>query len=189
MSPLHRRGASEDYEMADNGGESSHPLLNGSPNLGTRHETRSSRYIRPTSAQVLKRWWKPLAALLSPFILLFIYAMVHPHVPGLPPLPTVSIHHGGSTSGEWVGEVNIPQDVCNCGATDEGERLCSIYQPEGLRHSRAIEGSGARVRRVLQKAREGHALKIGVLGGSGEFTGALTPLAWLLHHDTTNRPV
>ena len=37
-----------------------------------------------------------------------------------------------------------------------------------MRNSRLIEGTGARMRKVLQKARNGEKIKIGVLGGSGK---------------------
>lgn len=60
------------------------------------------------------------------------------------------------------------EDPCLCGHTSEGERICSIYQKEGLKHMKAVEGTGARMRRVLQKSREGQALKVGILGGSGK---------------------
>ncbi len=57
---------------------------------------------------------------------------------------------------------------CTCGYTEEGERLCRIYHRESLRRTRLVQGTGARVRRTLLAAREGKALKIGILGGSGE---------------------
>lgn len=59
---------------------------------------------------------------------------------------------------------------CTCGDEDsvEGRRLCEMYRPQGLDGSRLVQGSGARMRRALAKSREGEALKIGVLGGSGE---------------------
>lgn len=114
----------------------------------------------------LRRWWKPIVLIATPFILLGIYAIVHPHVPGLPPLPTVNIHSGAPLP-EW-GTLSKEEDPCRCGETREGERLCDVYHSAGLRASRAVEGTGARIRRVLQKAREGERLKVGVLGGSGE---------------------
>jgi hypothetical protein len=63
---------------------------------------------------------------------------------------------------------------CTCGEGDskEGQRLCEVYKPEGLDSTRLVQGTGARVRRALGKAREGKAMKIGVLGGSGEFRHA-----------------
>lgn len=57
---------------------------------------------------------------------------------------------------------------CTCGDTDEGRRQCDVYGVEGLERSRLVKGTGARVRRMLLRGREGHKLKIGVLGGSGE---------------------
>jgi len=162
-------------------GESSRPLLNGSPDPGSLHSASSSTSTaasgrRParrgssTTRAVMRRWWKPLVALSTPFLFLLIYSAVHPHVPGLPPLPKVSIH-SGYESPHVPGRLDLigaEEDVCRCGETDAGQRLCDVYQREGLRLSRAVEVTGARVRRVLQKAREGEKLKVGILGGSGE---------------------
>ena len=69
---------------------------------------------------------------------------------------------------KW-GTLGKEEDPCECGETEEGGRLCDIYRIAGLRASRVVEGTGARVRRVLQKAREGKGLKVGILGGSGEY--------------------
>lgn len=85
-------------------------------------------------------------------------------------MPKVSIHTGYEPA-HVPGRLDLigaEEDVCRCGETRAGERLCEVYQREGLRLSRAVEVTGARVRRVLQKAREGERLKVGVLGGSGE---------------------
>jgi len=165
-------------------GESSRPLLNGSPDPGSLHSASSSTSTaasgrRParrgssTTRAVMRRWWKPLVALSTPFLFLMIYSAVHPHVPGLPPLPKVSIHSGYEAP-HVPGRLDLigaEEDVCRCGETDAGQRLCDVYQREGLRLSRAVEVTGARVRRVLQKAREGEKLKVGILGGSGESAG------------------
>ena len=147
--------------------ESSYPLLSDTTTpTNSTHARRHS--ISPKGRFGLGRWWKPLALVATPFVLLGIYAMVHPHVPGLPALPTVKIHTGGPIK-EW-GTLGKEEDPCKCGETSEGERLCDVYQIAGLRASRAVEGTGARIRRVLQKAREGERLKVGILGGSGEFS-------------------
>lgn len=159
----------------DHSDGANHPLLNGlsshseRPTYPRRASVSSLHRKHPTLYMTVKRWWKPIAALSAPFILLFLYALLHPHVPGLPPLPTVSIHSGNKytgpesfSSGGFGGEV-----PCGCGATEEGERLCRLYHKEGLKSSRLMEGTGARVRRFLHKAREGHPVKVGILGGSG----------------------
>lgn len=98
---------------------------------------------------------------------MFIYSLVHPHVKGLPPLPKISITSGNAV-GQPYYEEKIVQD-CICGATDEGKRLCSLYREETLRSSRLIEGTGARIRKVLKKASNGEKIKVSVLGGSGKF--------------------
>jgi hypothetical protein len=111
--------------------------------------------------------------------LVFIYSLVHPHVPGLPALPKVKVHIGtedsvssGAGAGAGVGGLGGNEGCeeygCICGSTDEGRRLCEVYRREGLAKSQLVKGSGARVRRVLQKARDGERIKVGILGGSGK---------------------
>ncbi|KAL1412111.1 hypothetical protein Q8F55_003110 [Vanrija albida] len=131
----------ESYPPAQD--ESAHPLLHppSSPSPQPRRHHRRARYLRP------------LLLLGTPLLLLALYAALHPLVPALPPLPKVHLDSGASTD-------------CSCGATPEGARLCETYHPEGLRASRLVEGSGARVRRLLDRARKGDDVKIGVLGGS-----------------------
>jgi len=164
------------YELDTYAAESSRPLLNGtqpadypSPLASTSSRRPHARHGAQTRS-VLRRWWKPILAISTPFLFLLIYAVVHPHVPGLPPLPKVSIHSGYEDP-HVPGRLDLigaEEDVCRCGETSAGQRLCDVYQREGLRLSRAVEVTGARVRRVLQKAREGEKLKVGILGGSGE---------------------
>ena len=167
MSPLHHRSPSTDnYEMSNTQEEEevSYPLLeNGQSPNQVQERTRRRSNSNPKQGvirRVSRTWWKPIALLSTPFILIIIYALVNEQV-GLPPLPKVTIQHGQS------GELVSKEGMCDCGESLEGDRLCSIYQVEGLVHSRAVEGSGARIRRVLDKAKAGHGLKIGVLGGSG----------------------
>ena len=117
----------------------------------------------------LRRCWKPLLFISLPFALVFLYSLVHPHVPGLPALPKVKVHIGDDHSlstGEGGG-AGCEEYSCICGSTDEGRRLCEVYRKEGLEKSQLVRGSGARVRRVLQKARDGERIKVGILGGSG----------------------
>ncbi|KAL7421533.1 hypothetical protein Q5752_003302 [Cryptotrichosporon argae] len=141
---------------ASHGESSSSPLLNDhAPPPSPSRRRRQTAHGRHPALVGLRRWWKPLAALSFPFVCLFIYALVHPYVPGLPPLPTVSIDTGKTALRD-----------CLCGATREGERLCSVYRPEGLRTSRLVEGTGARVRNMLAHARDGRPIKVGILGGS-----------------------
>ncbi|WVR07844.1 hypothetical protein IAU60_004887 [Kwoniella sp. DSM 27419] len=169
------------YGQTTTGESSSHPLLtHGNPSEPASGPSSSSR--RSSSRRhghggvrhTLKRWWKPCTAILLPFLLLFVYSLVHPHVKGLPPLPKVHFSSGYEdgfpisdrpTGGPAAYEEKIVVG-CTCGSTDEGQRLCNVYHEEGLRNSRLVQGTGARMRRVLQKAREGQALKIGILGGS-----------------------
>jgi len=110
-----------------------------------------------------RRYWRTLLFISLPFVLVFLYSVIHPHVPGLPALPKVKVHldHGEMDS---VGE-----DGCLCGQTDEGKRLCEVYRPEGLAKSQLVKGSGARAKRMMQKARDGERIKVGILGGSGSF--------------------
>lgn len=149
---------------------SSHPLLsNGQappPPPPARRPRKSSLYHRhPALYQAFKRWWKPLTALTLPFFLLFLYALVHPHVKGLPPLPKVHFSSGSANAPVYEEEF---VRSCTCGVTDAGRQLCSVYHEQGLEASRLVQGTGARIRKMLRKARDGEAVKIGVLGGSGE---------------------
>ncbi|ORY28167.1 SGNH hydrolase-type esterase domain-containing protein [Naematelia encephala] len=130
-----------------------------------RHSTPTLRRRFPGLYLALKKWWKPLIALSTPFFLLFLYALIHPHYPSLPALPKVRIDTTGSNS-HIFGHSDAGPFECTCGESVAGERLCRVYNQEGLRSSQLVKGTGARVRKVLQKAREGHSLKVGVLGGS-----------------------
>nr|ODN87605.1 hypothetical protein L203_03384 [Cryptococcus depauperatus CBS 7841] len=149
---------------------SSRPLLSQdhSPPLSSSHWHGRYRAATPLAYSVGRsgrvRMWRIVAFMALPPLLLFLYSLIHPHVNGLPPLPKISI-----TSGEVISEPFYEEDIiqdCICGETDEGRRLCSLYHKEGLRNSRLIQGTGARVRRVLQKARDGEKITVGVLGGS-----------------------
>lgn len=108
-----------------------------------------------------RRYWRTLLFISLPFALVFLYSIIHPHVPGLPALPKVKVHldHGEMDS--------VGPEGCLCGQTDEGRRLCEVYRPEGLAKSQLVKGSGARVKRMMQKARDGERIKVGILGGSG----------------------
>jgi hypothetical protein len=127
---------------------------------------------------------RPFLVVLVPTLLVVVYAYAHPHLrdhfPDLPALPKVVLEHGsGSTTvyggngknkvvhEPWTPAVPAP-GLCVCGETEVGAALCDVYHQQGLRASRLVEGSGARTRRLLTRAREGGAIKIGVLGGSGE---------------------
>ncbi|KEP55010.1 putative capsule structure designer protein [Rhizoctonia solani 123E] len=57
----------------------------------------------------------------------------------------------------------LPGFCDECGPED---RLCKQYGQHNLERSRAYEGPNTRLRRVLQKAADGHPINIGVLGGS-----------------------
>jgi hypothetical protein len=158
------------------------PLLRPSGHgLGLDYEAEADNEavmpIRRTGPRrnTLRRYWKPLLFVSLPFALVFLYSVIHPHVPGLPALPKVKVHFDNSGSGSGSGASlstsgngRCEEHGCICGQTDEGKRLCEVYRPEGLVTSQLVKGSGARVRRMLQKARDGERVKVGVLGGSGE---------------------
>jgi hypothetical protein len=132
--------------------------LTGEENDSDSMSIPARRHGKRTS---LRRYWKPLLFISIPFALVFLYSVIHPHVPGLPALPKVKVHldHGDNEAVEGGG--------CVCGQTNEGKRLCEVYRPEGLTKSQLVTGSGARVRRIIQKARDGERIKVGILGGSG----------------------
>ncbi|GFZ44294.1 hypothetical protein JCM24511_02016 [Saitozyma sp. JCM 24511] len=109
-----------------------------------------------------------------------LYSLLHDRVDGLPPLPKISVHYDYSDNPGWVsaaagasrlgGASALVQGTgggrCTCGATDDGKRMCEVYGAEGLERSRLVQGSGARMKRMLAKAQAGKDIKIGVLGGS-----------------------
>ncbi len=121
-----------------------------------------------TLSRILSRLWRPLICIFTPIALVFIYGLINPHIQALPPLPTVSISHGSSSLSS--GSAN---SGCECGTktlTGDAKRICEVYGKEGLERSRLFDGSGARVRRVMDHAkRDKRALKIGILGGSSKY--------------------
>lgn len=164
-----------------------YPLDEGDELHGRRSPPLQSRKRRKTRdfSSGLKRYWKPLVLLSTPFLLLSLYGLVHPHIPGLPPLPRVKLQLGDSTADTDIVGAGIRLDNCVCGHTDEGDRLCKVYRQEGLEASRLVKGTGNRLRKVLQKARDGVKVKVGVLGGSGECSRA-QDRAWY-HQSPTER--
>jgi len=153
-------------------GPTSEPLLSDGPfPPPSRHKRRRSA-IHGRPKAVLMKWWKPLTAISAPIFLLYLYSLIHPHIPGLPALPKIKIDTGDESRLAWNTEGDKGDAYggrgCVCGQTKEGKRLCDVYGEAGLTRSRLVEGSGARMRRILAKARAGNVLKVGVLGGSGE---------------------
>ncbi|KAG8691911.1 CRISPR-associated endonuclease/helicase Cas3 [Ceratobasidium sp. 423] len=70
----------------------------------------------------------------------------------------------------------LPGFCDECGPEDH---LCKQYGQHNLERSRAYEGPNTRLRRVLQKAADGHPINIGVLGGSVTAGhGVLHPEYW-----------
>jgi len=149
------------YPYPSDPSSSSQPLLHSEGYTSLEERNTSTEEIMAIRRPSTRRYWRPLLFISIPFALVFLYSVIHPHVPGLPALPKVKIHldHGEMDS--------IGQDGCLCGQTDEGRRLCEVYRPEGLAKSQLVRGSGARVKRMMQKARDGERIKVGILGGSG----------------------
>lgn len=148
------------YPYPSDPSSSSQPLLRPEGyGLGLQESNQDIMAIRRPSK---RKYWRPLLFISIPFVLVFLYSVIHPHVPGLPALPKLKVHldHGEMDS--------IGQDGCLCGQTNEGKRLCEVYRPEGLAKSQLVRGSGARVKRMMQKARDGERIKVGILGGSGK---------------------
>lgn len=148
------------YPYPSGPSSSSQPLLR-PDGYGLGLEERNTEEIMAIRRPSKRKYWRPLLFISIPFALVFLYSLIHPHVPGLPALPKVKVHldHGEMDS--------IGQDGCLCGQTDEGRRLCEVYRPEGIAKSQLVKGSGARVKRMMQKARDGERIKVGILGGSG----------------------
>lgn len=111
-----------------------------------------------TVSRQAMRWLRPLTLLIIPLILVIITTF-HPDVR----LPRIVIQYPSTL------ETTYPEDSeCTCPNTREGGRLCSVYRPETLRSTQLVRGTGARMRRMLQKAKDGKPLKVGLLGGSGK---------------------
>jgi hypothetical protein len=152
------------YPYPSDPSSSSQPLLRPDGyglGLGEQERNTNTEEIMAIRRPSKRKYWRPLLFISIPFALVFLYSVIHPHVPGLPALPRVKVHldHGEMDS--------VGQDGCLCGQTDEGRRLCEVYRPEGLAKSQLVKGSGARVKRMMQKARDGERIKVGILGGSG----------------------
>lgn len=129
------------------------------------------------------RWLRPLIILAIPPLLLFLYTLAYPLIPSLPAPPRIRIETGDPINASSAlpdpqpsAPVISSPDACVCGVTDRGKALCNVYQPTGLRASRIAHSTGARLRRVLGKARDGNVIKVGVLGGSGELGSSLEAL-------------
>ncbi|QRW19610.1 GDSL-like lipase/acylhydrolase family protein [Rhizoctonia solani] len=70
----------------------------------------------------------------------------------------------------------LPGFCDECGPEDH---ICKKYGQHNLERSRAYEGPNTRLRRVLQKAADGHPINIGILGGSVTAGhGVLHPEYW-----------
>ena len=149
------------YPYPSDPSSSSQPLLHSEGYTSLEERNTNTEEIMAIRRPSTRRYWRPLLFISIPFALVFLYSVIHPHVPGLPALPRVKVHldHGEMDS--------VGQDGCLCGQTDEGRRLCEVYRPEGIAKSQLVKGSGARVKRMMQKARDGERIKVGILGGSG----------------------
>lgn len=68
--------------------------------------------------------------------------------------------------GEWrIGGGGVEKGLEDI-TSEHGDRLCRIYGEQGLRRSRLVTASGARLRKTLRKAKSGVPIKVGILGGS-----------------------
>ncbi|BEI86200.1 hypothetical protein CcaverHIS002_0604870 [Cutaneotrichosporon cavernicola] len=120
------------------------------------------------------RWVRPILILAIPSALIFLYIIAYPFIPSLPPPPRIRIETGDPILASPaepspvapLAPIVASADACVCGVTDRGKALCNVYQKTGLRASRIAHSTGARLRRVLGKARAGNDIKVGVLGGS-----------------------
>lgn len=154
------------HELSSYPTSSAHPLLAQDP---TPPSPSSRNKRRVFTSRFNVRWSRPLLIITLPLVLLAIYALLHPHLPGLPTLPRVVFQPASQTAHlQGVSTIYAEDSECTCGHTVAGERLCSVYNPQTLRATRLVQGTGARVRRMLLAGREGKALKVGILGGSGE---------------------
>lgn len=162
--------------MADPRSSVDQPLLtNEGPSFTPpiRHSSTAAKY---GTRSRFRKWLKPLVILSLPPLLIMIYSLVHQRL-DLPALPKVRIENGNTPE---ILPAQIEQDYedkmrpaavipsCACGATARGKQLCETYHESSLQNSVLYRGSGARMRHLLWRAREGQPIKIGILGGSGE---------------------
>jgi hypothetical protein len=148
------------------------------PYTPSRPSPYRSKRGQSTSYRILGRLWRPLICIFTPIVIVFIYGLIHPHIPALPPLPTVSISHGSSTFSSGLGGTE-----CGCGSRSlkgDAKRICEVYGKKALERSRLFDGSGGRVRRVLSQAKnDKRVLKVGILGGSSELLTRVLHLLFL----------
>ncbi|GAA5852163.1 hypothetical protein JCM8547_006686 [Rhodosporidiobolus lusitaniae] len=79
-----------------------------------------------------------------------------------PPPPSAALAASASSLTDPV----LPSQSCEVCHLDSTNALCEKYGEDSIRLSRAYEGSGARLRRVLEKALRGESIGVGVLGAS-----------------------
>lgn len=135
-----------------------------------------SRRRHSSSSSSSSRLLRPLCCLLVvPITLVIVYAVLQRvsqatgRVPSLPgPKGLADLLAGSSSAASSGSHTGATAASCTCGGSSstEGDRLCRLYGQETLDRSLLFEGSGARVRRALGKARAGLPLKLGILGGS-----------------------
>lgn len=175
LSPPHHHSPSRSMVVDSSAGR---PLLASYPT--SPPSSPHTRHTHTFTSRPRRRWIKPLILLAIPPLVLFIYTLAHPLIPSLPPLPHIRIETGESIPSTPSSDVDLTSpssspapmmvtpDSCVCGSTERGKALCNVYHQAGLRASRIVQSSGARLRRVLGKARDGNDIRVGVLGGSGE---------------------
>lgn len=116
-------------------------------------------------------------------LLSLIYGIIRGNAPDLLP----DLHLPGNIYGGKTDDSVSLAERCICGAggsTDagangpggeegkgrtEGERICQVYGKQALMWSRLHEGTGNRLKSFIKRAKTGKKLKLGILGGSGEF--------------------
>ncbi|GAA5893861.1 hypothetical protein JCM5296_004621 [Sporobolomyces johnsonii] len=126
----------------------------GSPHVGARTPPRSR--LRPSVSTL---GW----ALFHACVFLWYYDQLHsapPQTSALAELPLLSL-----SSNPGSGSPALATSSCEVCILDPSDPLCG-YGIDNVRLSRAYEGSGARLRRVLEKALRGEEVGIGVIGAS-----------------------
>lgn len=133
------------------------PILSPQPPSGSSSSSPSLRRtrFRPTL---------PTLSLALIHISFFLW-WTHQARPTLDAAHSIISTHKSAASSSSSDNVDVATGSCEVCIVDPGNELCE-YGMNSVRMSRQYEGSGVRVRRMLEKALRGEAVGIGILGAS-----------------------
>lgn len=140
------RSPSESFEIDE---------LNSTPENGHYYSSPSNRHHHAKQSWSVSRFQVLIGIVFSFFVVMGISAYFHE------PL-TKGIGHAWSTSSQLFKDSKME----SCGMCASSPETCGKYGREALELSRSYTGTGARLRRVMEKAERGEKVTVGILGGS-----------------------